>query len=602
MGFEGKVKGRRKKPYPNSILDRKALTEALEEAGISVKRIHMDEFYKTLHKEQYPPLKELVENYYASNPTNYSRPEKPRIQLQLESDNSKTEDSGQLERAPLKKKKNQKQKTKMSLPRALLDFIATTPDFVNTTSRVKERFTSADASTTKLIIELYDGFVVESVLMRYRQKGAGRASLCVSSQCGCAMGCTFCATGTMGLSGNLTTGEILEQLVHADRLLREESASQAEESKNDEENDSTVHNSKKENNKKSKALESVRNVVFMGMGEPLDNYGNVTEACRTMIDRSRWNLAHGRVTVSTVGLISQIRRLTKELPEVSLALSLHAPNQEDREAIVPTASRYPIEGLIDALDNHMMAYLNQKRKRETGKKPALDVDGKDQQQLLTYTAEERMKESSRRRAMIEYVMLKGESSSFKCAHQLGKLCENRHLVVNLIPYNATDVKDKLQCPSDEHMLEFRNIVQSYGAFVTIRRTMGADIASACGQLVQKKNKEQDEREAAKKLSKLDTDAGEEKAIDIEDVVTGRKSENSNTNNIKRMAPEIETNDAKILPQETVLEQAGDESRVSWIESLSNKDLDWFSSVLTLATTVSATCFLASSALYLKKKR
>lgn len=200
MGFEGKVKGRRKKPYPNSILDRKALTEALEEAGISVKRIHMDEFYKTLHKEQYPPLKEFVENYYASNPTNYTRPEKPRIQLQLENDD-KIDESGQTDsaRAPLtKKKKNQKQKNKMTLPRAFLDFIATTPDFVNTTSRVKERFTSADESTTKLIIELYDGFVVESVLMRYRQKGAGRASLCVSSQCGCAMGCTFCATGTMG--------------------------------------------------------------------------------------------------------------------------------------------------------------------------------------------------------------------------------------------------------------------------------------------------------------------------------------------------------------------------------------------------------------------
>lgn len=211
MGYEGKVKGRRKKPYPNSILDRKALTEALEEAGISVKRIHMDEFYKTLHKQQYPPLAEFVENYYANNEKNYTRPEKPRIQLQLENDQKKDQ-SGQpeSERAPLAKKKK---KNKMTLPRALLDFIATTPDFVNTTSRVKERFTSADESTTKLIIELYDGFVVESVLMRYRQKGAGRASLCVSSQCGCAMGCTFCATGTMGKimqCRNLEENEVMQ--------------------------------------------------------------------------------------------------------------------------------------------------------------------------------------------------------------------------------------------------------------------------------------------------------------------------------------------------------------------------------------------------------
>ena len=407
-----------------------------------------------------------------------------------------------------------------------------------------------------------------------------------------------------GLSGNLTTGEILEQLVHADRLLAEESSNNEEESKNDEENDSTVNNIKNNGKKKSRKIESVRNVVFMGMGEPLDNYANVTEACRTMIDRSRWNLAHGRVTVSTVGLISQIRRLTKELPEVSLALSLHAPNQKDREAIVPTASRYPIEGLIDALDNHMMAYLNQKRKRETGKKLFLDTDGgatEDRQQLLTYTAEERIKESSRRRAMIEYVMLKGESSSFKCAHQLGKLCENRHLVVNLIPYNATDVKDKLQCPSDEHMLEFRNIVQSYGTFVTIRRTMGADIASACGQLVQKKNKEQEEKKAAENQNRAVKDfGGEEKTIDIEDVVMGRKSESTNN---KKMAPKIDTTDSETPRHTKVLEQKADyKFRSSWTKSLSNNDLDFYSRVLALATTISATCFLASSALYLKKRR
>jgi sorting nexin-8 len=328
-----------------------------------------------------------------------------------------------------------------------------------------------------------------------------------------------------------------------------------------------------------------------------------------MIDRSRWNLAHGRVTVSTVGLISQIRRLTKELPEVSLALSLHAPNQKDREAIVPTASRYPIEGLIDALDNHMMAYANQKRKREGGTKPLLNANGEvveEKQELQTYTAEERIKESSRRRAMIEYVMLEGESSSFKCAHQLGKLCENRHLVVNLIPYNATDVKDKLQCPSDEHMLEFRNIVQSYGTFVTIRRTMGADIASACGQLVQKKNNEQREREAAKKQSKGDRNLlGEEKAVDIEDVVVGRKSDSGSTSKTNNETPVACTSasSSKATSNVDVAEPQRDyDSLSSWTESLSNDDLDRYSRILTLATTVSATCFLASSALFLKNKR
>ena len=204
MGYEGKVKGRRKKPYPNSILDRKALTEALEEAGISVKRIHMDEFYKTLHKQRYPPLAQFVENYYANDGKDYTRPNQHKSQSQKEGGDNQHE-AGQLDsqQSPLVKnnqKKNQKGKSrnKMTLPRALLDYIASTQDFVNTTSQVKERFTSADKSTTKLIVELHDGFVVESVLMRYLQKGSGRASLCVSSQCGCAMGCTFCATGTMG--------------------------------------------------------------------------------------------------------------------------------------------------------------------------------------------------------------------------------------------------------------------------------------------------------------------------------------------------------------------------------------------------------------------
>jgi sorting nexin-8 len=126
----------------------------------------------------------------------------------------------------------------------------------------------------------------------------------------------------------------------------------------------------------------------MGMGEPLNNYDNVVEACRCLIDRKRWNMAHGRVTVSTVGVTPRIRDLTRDLPEVGLALSLHAPNQAMRSEIVPAAKAYKIEGLIEALDNHMMAYL---KKRQANSR---------------FTEEERIKESTRRRAMIEYVMCK----------------------------------------------------------------------------------------------------------------------------------------------------------------------------------------------------
>lgn len=217
------------------------------------------------------------------------------------------------------------------------------------------------------------------------------------------------------------------------------------------------------------------------MGEPLNNYHNVLAACRAMIDRRLWNLAHNRVTVSTVGVTSRMRDLTRDLPEVNLALSLHAPNQPMREKIVPAAKGTPIESLIDALDSHMMALT----KREENPQES-NIDDKK----TDFNVKERQTASKKKRAMIEYVMLVGDTSTFLAAHQLGKLCEGRHLVVNLIPYNKTDVKDKLDCPSEEHMQEFRRIVSSYGSFCSIRRTMGADIAGACGQLVVEQEKKE----------------------------------------------------------------------------------------------------------------
>eukprot|EP00815_Leptocylindrus_aporus_P012654 CAMPEP_0116073156 /NCGR_PEP_ID=MMETSP0322-20121206/15029_1 /TAXON_ID=163516 /ORGANISM="Leptocylindrus danicus var. apora, Strain B651" /LENGTH=276 /DNA_ID=CAMNT_0003562285 /DNA_START=444 /DNA_END=1274 /DNA_ORIENTATION=- len=201
------------------------------------------------------------------------------------------------------------------------------------------------------------------------------------------------------------------------------------------------------------------------MGEPLNNFKNVVSAVKSMFQRKRWNMRQGRVTVSTVGVTPNMIKLTKEIPDVSLALSLHAPNQEMRSAIVPAAKSYSIEGLIDALDNHLMAKVKDKNDLEARKLA-----------------------SKKRRVMIEYVMLDGETSSFECAHELGKLCLNRHLYVNLIPYNPTDVKDTLRCPSEEVMREFQRIVASYNTFCYIRRTMGADVNGACGQLIVKKEK------------------------------------------------------------------------------------------------------------------
>ena len=161
------VRRRRKAPNPqNSILDRAALQEALDEAGITLKPLHMDGFYQALHRQHYPPLRKFVETYYK-----YQRKE------------------NDVPVAPLKNAvSNRKNRNRVQLPKTFLEYLETTDKFVTLTSKIHKKMTSKDRSTTKLVIELYDGQIVESVLMRYDRKGQGRASLCVSSQCGCAMG------------------------------------------------------------------------------------------------------------------------------------------------------------------------------------------------------------------------------------------------------------------------------------------------------------------------------------------------------------------------------------------------------------------------------
>ena len=325
------------------------------------------------------------------------------------------------------------------------------------------------------------------------------------------------------------------------------------------------------------------------MQQPLDNYNNVVEACRALIDNHRWSefslrslltsavaaslltasvfslagLAHGRVTVSTVGIVDKIRRLSVDLPQVSLALSLHAPNQAMRSAIVPTAKNFPIEKLIDALDEHMMAHAR-RHKMAAAKRNGTNV--------VEYTVDERVKESTRRRAMIEYVMLDGETSSLEAAHQLGKLCEGRQFIVNLIPYNKTDVKDNLACPSFERMEEFRSIVASYGTFCTLRRTMGADIGSACGQLVT--------LEAPSSTSRGDS------VRDIEDVAVSllHEKEGSKAKGLSITRQNVEFD-----------EQVGND-RDDGLE------LDKYILPLSLVTALAALSFIVSSALFIKQRR
>jgi adenine C2-methylase RlmN of 23S rRNA A2503 and tRNA A37 len=363
----------------------------------------------------------------------------------------------------------------------------------------------------------------------------------------------------MGLSGNLTTGEILEQVVHANRILAKEWRERQDQNEPFQTNQLI---SSKNNN-----ADQVRNIVFMGMGEPLDNYTQVMEACRALIDRRRWNMAHGKVTVSTVGLPRQMRQLTRDVPQVSLALSLHAPNQQTRSAIVPTAKHYSIQDLIDALDGHMMAYA------ATAAATAYARGGGAEQ----FSQEQRTRESSRRRAMIEYVMLEGESSSLECAHQLGKLCENRQLLVNLIPYNKTNVKDMLRCPSEAHVQQFRSIVASYGAFCTIRRTMGADIDSACGQLM---TALKDDSKAKEKAAAM--------VLDIEDVAASKLV--ARPVSLARVTSVSLLKDALV---KCVVEDDDDNLNMG-----RRHDLDHWVLPLSVATVVAGTCFAVSTIKFL----
>jgi adenine C2-methylase RlmN of 23S rRNA A2503 and tRNA A37 len=490
----------RRKTVP-CVLDRQALLQALEDRGSPLKLIHLEAFYHCMHKWGHPEPADFVKLYRdAFYPPGA--------------------DADALKKLT---------RNKPQFPKSFLDFLQTT-SFVTMTTAIKAVNTSADKSTTKLAIALHDGLVVESVIMRYQpsEQGAGghRVSLCVSSQSGCAMGCTFCATGTMGWSGNLTTGEILEQVIHAERVLR---------------NDSSAIDK----------YDKVRNIVFMGMGEPLDNYNAVTDACRALMDRKRWNLSQGRVTISTVGLVSQIRKLTRELPQVGLALSLHAPTQAMREAIVPTASRYPVADLILALDEHNRAASETRseirRRMNIAQAPV---------------------PNTRHRAMIEYVMIKGPTTTLEAAHELGRLCQGRQIVVNLIPYNPTNVQDPLECPSWEQMREFRSIVGSYGIFCTIRRTMGADIDSACGQLVRS--------------------IQEEKKEDIEDGFGARPV-------VKKAAKKIvkKKQGSKVAPVVQTASVGANKQADEW---------DVWIRPLQIATVVAATCFVASSVMFLRQQK
>eukprot|EP01061_Rhynchopus_euleeides_P004690 TRINITY_DN13938_c0_g1_i2.p1 TRINITY_DN13938_c0_g1~~TRINITY_DN13938_c0_g1_i2.p1 ORF type:complete len:424 (+),score=178.58 TRINITY_DN13938_c0_g1_i2:91-1362(+) len=292
------------------------------------------------------------------------------------------------------------------LPKSVMELLDT--DFVRTTSQVIERRESVDG-TVKMVVRLQDGMEVETVVI---PMSPGYSTVCLSSQVGCAMGCTFCATGMMGLKGSLTAGEIVEQLVHARDTCPDR---------------------------------NVRNVVFMGMGEPLNNYDNVLTAVRTFTDQKTFSLSASSITVSTVGVVEGIRKLARDAPWVRLAFSLHSPKQEARRVIVPSANRYPLDQIVESLD---------------------------------YFADK-----STHKVMIEFTVLKGTNDSEEVAAEVGELLKGRDVVINLIPYNPTDVAEEYQVPAEETVeAMWQVLVKQYGLKTTIRQQHGVDIGGACGQL------------------------------------------------------------------------------------------------------------------------
>ena len=275
--------------------------------------------------------------------------------------------------------------------------------------------TCDNGMTRKDLWKLHDGVLVESVLMRYTD----RTTVCISSQAGCGMNCPFCATGQAGLTRNLTAGEITEQIVASARAcaLGELPGGPTR----------------------------LSNIVFMGMGEPMANYKAVMRTLRNVTDANPEGLGISArsITVSTVGLVNGIEKLTNEGLPFTLAVSLHTPDDELRDTLVPINSRWKVKEVLLAAD----AYA----------------------------------EKTGRRYSIEYALIRDINDQTWRADLLGRLLKNRNAHVNLIPLNPTP-GSKWTASRREDEAEFLRILQSYGVPTTVRDTRGREIDGACGQL------------------------------------------------------------------------------------------------------------------------
>ena len=271
--------------------------------------------------------------------------------------------------------------------------------------KIEEKYVSQKDGTVKYLFSLIDGECVESVFMRYEHGN----TICVSSQAGCRMGCKFCASTLRGKVRDLTASEILGQVIAAQRDTGER----------------------------------IGGVVMMGIGEPLDNYDNVLRFLELVHHPDGLNISHRHISLSTCGLVDKIDRLADEHLQITLSVSLHAPNDDIRRATMPVARKYPYETLIDAC------------KRYT--------------------------EKTSRRISFEYALISGVNDSDENAHQLGRTLSGMLCHVNLIPVN--EVKERgYKKSTRQQVARFTEILNSYKINTTVRRKLGGDINASCGQL------------------------------------------------------------------------------------------------------------------------
>lgn len=270
-------------------------------------------------------------------------------------------------------------------------------------------FHSQDKKTSKALVTLSDGNKIETVLMRHEGE---RHTVCVSSQVGCSLACTFCATGRLGLKRNLTAEEIVEQVLLWNRVL-----------------------------KQLGEKDRVTNVVYMGMGEPFLNYTNVLKSARQLNDENIFNIGARKISISTSGIATKIKKFAEEKMQINLALSLHAPNDDLRSQLMPINTHFPLSEVMQAIDYYI--------------------------------------KKTNRKVMCEYLMIDGVNDSIEQAKQLAELLQGKLVMINLIAYNPTNA---YRPAKSKNIKNFKEYLTEAGLEVSQRFTFGQDIKAACGQL------------------------------------------------------------------------------------------------------------------------